>query len=273
MQFDVGQRLKAIRVAMGQSQRGLSLELGLSATAWKTYEDGKSLPGFEVLEALSRRGVDLNWLMSGKGDIWVGVTMPSGPHRKETLREQRLMDSMGLARLALAGSRGRLREMMRILDLLVIEHPEPLPVRTLVLKTGFSEEVVAAELLHLSEIGLVTRISTENVVDDSLAFYRAATDSIMEIAKHFGDKEQSLFDAITALRIDIVPAVLEKPNRGRVVLGHAYVPIGQGQSLINNIIRDIQAKSSAVEAESHAYEDVIVVFGGAICPSDTSDKQ
>lgn len=61
----VGKRLLEIRG--DRSQREMGDEVGIALQTWARYERGERLPDPEVLIALGQRGVDLNWLMGGRG--------------------------------------------------------------------------------------------------------------------------------------------------------------------------------------------------------------
>ncbi|SDH89369.1 helix-turn-helix domain-containing protein [Roseospirillum parvum] len=64
-------RLRAVREALGMSQRALSERLSGSTRGWQDYESGRSLPGTAVLAQLQRLGVNINWVLTGEGEMMV----------------------------------------------------------------------------------------------------------------------------------------------------------------------------------------------------------
>jgi len=49
----------------------MGAEVGLTGPAWGKYERGKSVPSAEILKLLfSEIGVNLQWLISGEGEMW-----------------------------------------------------------------------------------------------------------------------------------------------------------------------------------------------------------
>lgn len=62
-------RLKSIRDYFGFSQRKASIAVGQSPTVWATYESGKSMMGGEALTQLCSLGVNINWLLTGDGEM------------------------------------------------------------------------------------------------------------------------------------------------------------------------------------------------------------
>ena len=62
-------RFKDVRKTLGLSQRKMVEELGSSLGAIQAYEAGTSVPGGNVLEALARMGVNIDWLLTGEGEM------------------------------------------------------------------------------------------------------------------------------------------------------------------------------------------------------------
>jgi transcriptional regulator with XRE-family HTH domain len=63
---NIGIRLKAERIRLGLTQKGLAELLGSSRLIVLGYEAGKSLPGTEMLLALKAAGVDIQFVLSGE---------------------------------------------------------------------------------------------------------------------------------------------------------------------------------------------------------------
>lgn len=69
---DIGQRLREARKALGLTQKALSMP----TPSIKDYESGKSVPGGLALMKFADMGININWLLTGKG---VGLL----PHDKK----------------------------------------------------------------------------------------------------------------------------------------------------------------------------------------------
>lgn len=63
------ERLKLARESRRRSQREMANSCSISVQMWQNYEWGKSKPGSDVLEALSRMGFNVNWILTGEGEI------------------------------------------------------------------------------------------------------------------------------------------------------------------------------------------------------------
>jgi transcriptional regulator with XRE-family HTH domain len=57
-------KLKLAREKLGKTQQEMAEILGISKRGWQTYEEGKSIPGGKVFEALSRLRFNTNWFFS-----------------------------------------------------------------------------------------------------------------------------------------------------------------------------------------------------------------
>lgn len=68
----VADRLKALRVALNRTQAEIAAMAGIPLPTWKKYEAGDREPGAAALAAMAITGVDLHWLITGKGDMWPG---------------------------------------------------------------------------------------------------------------------------------------------------------------------------------------------------------
>ncbi len=70
---DIADRMKQIREAWRETQRGMGRLLKCSLTAWQSYENGKSYPGGKTLISLWERGVNITWLLTGEGEMQPSV--------------------------------------------------------------------------------------------------------------------------------------------------------------------------------------------------------
>lgn len=74
----LGQRLRDIRKRFGDPERDdFASRLGISKGSLANYERGDRVPDSDVLAAYQRLGVNLNWVVSGDGSIFIAD--PNGP--------------------------------------------------------------------------------------------------------------------------------------------------------------------------------------------------
>jgi len=62
-------RLKIARESLRKSQKEMAELLGVGLKSWQIYEQGTSVPGGKVFEALAMMGFDVNWLLTGEGSM------------------------------------------------------------------------------------------------------------------------------------------------------------------------------------------------------------
>lgn len=67
--MSIGVRLRSIRTELGLSQEAMSERFGLGVGGWKRLEKQGRTPKDEVLTALVAEGIDLNWLLTGVGEM------------------------------------------------------------------------------------------------------------------------------------------------------------------------------------------------------------
>lgn len=66
---DLGERLRQIRNDVGMDQKTMSRRFGLGDATWQRLELEGRAPKGEVLEQLARDGIDVNWLLTGEGEM------------------------------------------------------------------------------------------------------------------------------------------------------------------------------------------------------------
>lgn len=67
----LNERLKEVRLNQDLSQREIAQTLEIGLKSWQQYENGSSVPGGKVLEALLLKlRVNINWLLSGTGSMY-----------------------------------------------------------------------------------------------------------------------------------------------------------------------------------------------------------
>ncbi len=67
--MSIGQRLSAIRAYFGLSQEAMSQRFGLGTGGWKRLEKAGRAPRDDALAVFVESGIDLNWLITGQGDM------------------------------------------------------------------------------------------------------------------------------------------------------------------------------------------------------------
>jgi len=84
MEAAICARLKAWRQSLGLTQAQLAERLGLHLSVLKKYEAGANTPGGDALTAVAETGCNINWLLTGKGemrDVDRDKALPDGAFR------------------------------------------------------------------------------------------------------------------------------------------------------------------------------------------------
>jgi transcriptional regulator with XRE-family HTH domain len=84
------ERLKNMRGRLNKTQKGMASTLGIAPRTWQNYEEGVHEPSWKVLEGLAGLGVNVNWLLTGNGEMIKPVCLTeSEAHKalKERLRQ------------------------------------------------------------------------------------------------------------------------------------------------------------------------------------------
>lgn len=67
----LNERLKILRQNLNLTQNDIASALEIAPRSWQQYENGSSIPGGKVLEALLfKLRVNINWLLSGIGPMY-----------------------------------------------------------------------------------------------------------------------------------------------------------------------------------------------------------
>lgn len=71
METTIAERFKILIKNLGKTNNSFGISIGKNASTINYIVDGKSRPGFDVLDAIFATYPDVNptWLMTGKGDI------------------------------------------------------------------------------------------------------------------------------------------------------------------------------------------------------------
>lgn len=78
MNEGIGQRLRECREALGMSQAGLATATGAAKTTIQQYERDDNVPGGKFLRAVMELGVNVNWLLSGSGPMFLSQLSEAG---------------------------------------------------------------------------------------------------------------------------------------------------------------------------------------------------
>ncbi|ROO27335.1 XRE family transcriptional regulator [Salinisphaera japonica] len=73
-------RFKALRKVLGQTQKETGELIGGGLRTWQNYETGRSSPSWRVLHTLIGMGVNVNWLLTGAGDMFSRNDGPRAGH-------------------------------------------------------------------------------------------------------------------------------------------------------------------------------------------------
>jgi transcriptional regulator with XRE-family HTH domain len=67
--MSLAERLKQVRESLGYTQKEMAKAVSVILQTWQVYEAGKSVPGGNVLESLARLGFNVNWILTGEGEM------------------------------------------------------------------------------------------------------------------------------------------------------------------------------------------------------------
>lgn len=74
----IGARLKQWRLHKHLKQDEISSLLGIPFSTYQKYEMAISKPGADAMEAFSRAGINVNWLLTGEGEMmYTSILLPS----------------------------------------------------------------------------------------------------------------------------------------------------------------------------------------------------
>lgn len=82
--MNIPDRLRALRDCLGLTQVQMAERIGLPKRTIVGYENGEREPGSAALAAYARTGVNMNWLLTGDGEMFHRKAEP----KPETSQEQ-----------------------------------------------------------------------------------------------------------------------------------------------------------------------------------------
>jgi transcriptional regulator with XRE-family HTH domain len=69
--MQIGIRFKQIRTSLGLNQEKMAEKVGVTKNSWQSYELEATAPGTNVYLKLIEDGFSVDWILSGKGDMYV----------------------------------------------------------------------------------------------------------------------------------------------------------------------------------------------------------
>lgn len=76
-------RLKTLRIYLKKSQRAMAISTGVHMKSWQNYELGKSDPRKAVFQKLHKSGVNINWLFTGYGEMFLDASRPAATNESD----------------------------------------------------------------------------------------------------------------------------------------------------------------------------------------------
>ena len=73
----ITERLRKVRSHFGFSQRAMATFLNISAATWHGYEQRGDLPNSTCLENLATENININWLLTGDGEMLRSKAIPT----------------------------------------------------------------------------------------------------------------------------------------------------------------------------------------------------
>ncbi len=68
---EIGKRLKAVIDVLGMTQKQVSEEANISYSTLQKWVLGINCPTCSILYFLAQKGINVNWVLTGKGDIFL----------------------------------------------------------------------------------------------------------------------------------------------------------------------------------------------------------
>lgn len=73
--MELHERIKIARESLGLNQKEIAQKLDIAYRSWQGYEDGDNIPGGKALGNIASMGINLNWLLTGKGVMALNETI------------------------------------------------------------------------------------------------------------------------------------------------------------------------------------------------------
>lgn len=258
---EIGKRFLEVRTFFGKSQREMASDFGLGRTGWTAYESGSAIPKLDVLLALQSRGIDLNWLIGGKGQMHLARSgeLPSQPGFVRDA-EASVFSRLHLGRMSLAAARGTVLLRARGLELISLSGAEGISLSELEAQLGTA---FGTEMLQLIDEGVVKLRTLENGVERySVAGQLTVTRT------NSNDREQAAIDALEFLASEVIPATKAVPSTG--ICLRLTIHTVNGKEFIRRVVSFLQEEVGPVPTGQT--ETVELIFGACLDRSRRSRK-
>lgn len=221
-------RLHQVREALNLSQRDLAGKLGVTGTAWQNYESGKNVPGGSVLKALFDLGVNMNWLFSGDGEMFLPtVRHPMRDREEEELdgpaladlqrqiQEQFLAD-IGLTEIAPLASIGEIMTEYVLTVVLSKYHPETCTLEEV--KRDLELRGLSLDAAHLLAFLHLLRRRGHIRMESGPPLRFGLRDKVTQmVARDITGHTQLAISAVRTILREVLPRVSQDPNQGSIM--------------------------------------------------------
>lgn len=226
MENSIANRLRQLREHWGGSARKLSLDLGLNPSTWNVYESSSSSPGSSILTVLAERGVNINWLLTGNGQMFESTSVIHG-----LLKELEADDaqSLGLSRLSLLATESTLALRVQILTHLASKSPEWVTLAEIAQCTSAKKPNVALCLIELIRTG---QVETE-MSQKGLETFRGRSPTLWSRASNNSELAALTLEAIRFLSHDVAHGLEDKPAATLIL--NATAQVGNGQDVLTQM--------------------------------------
>ncbi|KIX15022.1 hypothetical protein X474_05575 [Dethiosulfatarculus sandiegensis] len=75
-----------VRKHLGVTQREMSDLLGAGRNTWQNYERGGQVPGGKIITALIEKGINANWILTGKGEMLMVDDLQKAADKKQAVK-------------------------------------------------------------------------------------------------------------------------------------------------------------------------------------------
>jgi len=82
------ERIKKLRKYLGLSQKDFGGKIGVGTSHVSQWERNLSMPSSKALIGMAHLGVNINWLLTGDGEMMMGV--PSSPRSEGIFSEEQI---------------------------------------------------------------------------------------------------------------------------------------------------------------------------------------
>jgi len=241
----LAERMRWLREHWKESARGLSQSLGLNSGAWTVYESGTSQPGAAVLTELAARNVDVNWLLTGRGNPFRGEHDVMSILNQVELRESKLL---GLSELSLLAAKASVGLKSKLLQKLTRRSPDGLSLDELWDGMDVERQAVALAIVELIRSGHVEVLDREGT-----QVYRSKTVLVNTVSKE-ADIALIAMDAVKFISHDVAEGVIEAPTS--TLLLRATLGVADGRAFLKGL-QNYLFQSGLVEGETETVKLVI----------------